>query len=158
MKLDSKSSATLKKILDNLLSNNTDEEIKIILSQPDNVEGTVGNALAQKYVEEIKLHFDEQIAGIKFYMEKSLNGLTKNFMRKYANMISTKNVLDISELYKSDNNQLREHVKDLHEILNGIAKVLQNLNQNKQNQSRFRQISVNIDKNIVTENFSEKHH
>ena len=50
------SSAT---ILDDLLSNNTDnEEIKIILSQQDNVEETLGNTLAQKYVQEIKLHFD----------------------------------------------------------------------------------------------------
>ena len=42
MTSDSKSSATLKKFLDDLHSNNTDEEIKIILSQPDNVEETVG--------------------------------------------------------------------------------------------------------------------
>ena len=68
----SKSSATLENVLDNLLSNNTDEEIKIILSQQDNVEETLGNTLAQQYVEEIKSHFDEQIAGMKFYMEKSL--------------------------------------------------------------------------------------
>ena len=68
----SKSSASLENVLDNLLSNNTDEEIKIILSQQDNVEETLGNTLAQQYVEEIKLHFDEQIAGMKFYMEKSL--------------------------------------------------------------------------------------
>ena len=68
----SKSSATLENVLDNLVSNNTDEEIKIILSQQDNVEETLGNTLAQQYVEEIKLHFDEQIAGMKFYMEKSL--------------------------------------------------------------------------------------
>ena len=54
---DSQSSATLKNILDDLISNNTDEELKIILSQQDNVEETVGNTLAQKYVEEIKLHF-----------------------------------------------------------------------------------------------------
>ena len=121
--------------MDDLLSNNTDEEIKIILSQPDNVEEPVGNILAQKYVEEIKLHFVEQIAGMKFYMENSLNELKKNFMREYANMTSTRDVLDILELYKNDNNQLREQVKDLHEILNGIVKVLQNLHQNKQNES-----------------------
>ena len=42
MTSDSKSSATLKNFLDDLHSNNTDEEIKIILSQPDNVEETVG--------------------------------------------------------------------------------------------------------------------
>ena len=41
----SKSSATLKKFLDDLLSNNTDEEIKIILSQPDNVQKTASNTL-----------------------------------------------------------------------------------------------------------------
>ena len=56
---DSKSSATFNNILDDLLSKNTDEEIKIILSQQDNVEETVGNTLAQKYVKETKLHFDE---------------------------------------------------------------------------------------------------
>ena len=72
---------------------------------------------------------------MKFYMEKSLNELKKNFMRENANMTSTKDVLDILELYKNDNNQLREQVKDLHEILNRIVKVLQNLHQNKQNES-----------------------
>ena len=65
--------------------------------------------------------------GMKFYMRKSLNKLKKNFMREYFNMTSTKDVLDILEHYKNDNNQLREQVKDLHEILNGIVKVLQNL-------------------------------
>ena len=55
---DSESSITLKNILDDLLSNNTDEEIKIILSQQDNVKQTVANTLAQKYVEEIKLHIN----------------------------------------------------------------------------------------------------
>ena len=96
---DNESSATLKNILDDLLSNKPDEEIKIILSQQDNVEGTVGNTLIQKYVEEIKLHFNEQIAGMKFYMEKSLNELKKNFIREYANMTSTKDNLYILELY-----------------------------------------------------------
>ena len=86
MTSDGKSSATLNNILDDLLSNNTVEEIKIILPQQDNVEETVGNTLAEKYVEEIKLHFDGQIAGMKFYMEKSLNELKKNFKREYANM------------------------------------------------------------------------
>ena len=47
---DSESSATLKNILDDVLRNNTDEEIKTILSQQDNVEETVGNTFAQKYV------------------------------------------------------------------------------------------------------------
>ena len=76
-------------------------------------------------------------------------------MREYA-MTSTKDVLDILELYMNDNNQLRKQVKDLHEILNGIVKVLQNLHQNKQNQSSMTSsnLSVNIDKNIATENFS----
>ena len=92
MTSDSKSSATLKKNLDNILSNNTNDDIKIILSQTDNVEETVGNTLAQKYVEEIKLHFEEQIAGMKFSMGKSLNELKKNFMREYANMTSTRDV------------------------------------------------------------------
>ena len=94
----------MKNILDNFLSNITDEEIKIILSQQENVEETVGNTLAQKYVEEIKLHFDEQIARMKFYMEKSLNELKKNFMIEYANMTSTKDTLDILEFYRKDNN------------------------------------------------------
>ena len=140
MTSDSKSSATLKRFLDDLHSNNTDEEIKIILSQ------------LFKYVEEIKLHFDEQIAGIKFYMEKSLNELKKNFMREYANMNSTKDMLDILELYKNDDSQLREQLKDLQEILDGIVKVFKNLNQNKQNQSSMTppNRSVHIDKNIAT--------
>ena len=89
MTSDSKSSATLKNILGDLLSNNTDEEIKIILSQQDNVEETVGNTLAQKYVEEVILYFDEQIAGMKFYMEMCSNELKKKFMREYANGIRT---------------------------------------------------------------------
>ena len=77
-------------------------------------------------------------------------------MREYAHMTSTKDVLDILELYKSDNNQLRKQVKDLHEILNGIVKVLQNLHQDKQNQSSMTSpnLPVNIDKYIATENFS----
>ena len=111
--------------MDDLLSNSTDEEIKIILSQQDNAEETVGNTLAQKYVEEIKLHFDQQIAGMTFYMENILNELKKNFTREYVNMTSTKDTLDILEFYRNDNNQLREQVKELHEILNGIVKVLQ---------------------------------
>ena len=73
----------------------------------------------------------EQIAGMKFYMEKSLIELKKNFVRENANMTSTKDLLDILELYKNDDNQLREKVKDLPEILNGIVEVLQNLHQNK---------------------------
>ena len=69
MTSDSKPSATLKKFFDDLLSNGTDEEIKIILSQQDNGEETVDNYLAQISVEEIKLHFHEQIADVKFYMD-----------------------------------------------------------------------------------------
>ena len=126
---DSESSITLKNILDDLLSNNTDEEIKIILSQQDNVKQTVANTLAQKYVEEIKLHINEQIAGMKFYMENSLNELKKNFTREYANMTSTKDMWDILEFYRNGNNKLREQVKGLREILNGIVKVLQNFYQ-----------------------------
>ena len=98
------------------------------------------------------------MAGMKFYMDKSLNELKKNFMREYVNMTSTKDVLDILELYNNDNNQLREKVKGLHEILNAIVRVLQNLHQNKQNQSSMTppNPSFNIDKNIAMENFSEK--
>ena len=116
---DSQSSATLKNILGDLLSNNTDEELKIILSQQDNVEQTVGNTLAQNYVEEIKLHFDEQISGMQFYVEKCLNELKKKFTREHPNMIPTKDTLDILEFYRHDNNHLTEQVKNLHEILNG---------------------------------------
>ena len=43
---DSESFATLKNILDDLLSKNTSEEIKI--------KETLDNTLAQKYVEEVK--------------------------------------------------------------------------------------------------------
>ena len=59
---DSESFATLKNILDDLLSKNTSEEIKI--------KETLDNTLAQKYVEEIKLHFNKQIPSMKFYIEK----------------------------------------------------------------------------------------
>ena len=45
--------------------------------QPDNVDKTVGNTFAQKYVEDIKLHFHEQIAGMNFYVEKSLMNLKR---------------------------------------------------------------------------------
>ena len=62
---DSESFATLKNILDDLLRKNTSEEIKI--------EETLENTLAQKYVEEVKLHFNKQIPSMKFYMEKRLN-------------------------------------------------------------------------------------
>ena len=46
-------------------------------------------------------------------------------MREYANTcLSTKDTLDILQFYKNDNNQLSEQIKDLHEILNKIVKVL----------------------------------
>ena len=79
-------------------------------------------------------------------MKNSLNELKKNFTREYANITSTKDTLDIFEFYNNDNNQLREQVKDLHEILNGIVKVLQNLHQNKQNYSSMTppNLSVNL--------------
>ena len=64
---------------------------------------------------------------MKFYMVKSLNELKKNFMSEYVNMTSTKDMLDILDFYKNDINQLREQAKRLHEVLNGIVKVLQNL-------------------------------
>ena len=112
---DSESSATLKNTLDDLLSNNTEEEIKNILSQQDNVETAVGNILAQKYFEEIKSYI---MTCMKLYIENSLKKPQKNFNREYVNITSTKDTLDILEFYRSDNNQLREQVKDLHEILN----------------------------------------
>ena len=57
---------------------------------------------------------------MKFYMESnSLNELKKTFTREHANITSTKDMLDILEFYRNDNNQLREQVNDLHEILNG---------------------------------------
>ena len=80
-------------ILNDLISNNTDEERKIFLLQQDKVEETVDNTLAQKYVEDIQLHFDEKIAGMKFYIEKNLNKLNKNFKREYTNMTSTKDTV-----------------------------------------------------------------
>ena len=126
---DSESSAILKYILDDL------GEIKIILLQQDDVQESVANTLIQNYVEEITLHFDGDIAGVKFYMEKSLNELKKIFTREYIKMTSTKNTLDILKFYRNGNNQFREQVKDLREILNGIVKVLQNLHKNKRNQS-----------------------
>ena len=93
---------------------------------------------------------------MKFYIKKSLNELKKNFTREYANMTSTKDTLDILEFYRNDINQLREQVKDLYEILNKIAKILRNLHQNKQNQWSLTppNLSVNINKNIATENSS----
>ena len=57
---------------------------------------------------------------MKFYMENSFRELKKNFKREYANMTSMKDTVDILEFYRNHNNQLREQVKDLHEILNVI--------------------------------------
>ena len=45
-----------------------DEEIKSLLQQ-DDVETSAGNTVAQKYVEEIKLHVDQQMRFMKFYIE-----------------------------------------------------------------------------------------
>ena len=97
---------------------------------------------------------------MKFYVEKSLNELKKNFTREHPNMIPTKDTLDILEFYRHDNNHLREQVKNPHEILNRIVKVLENLHQNKQDQSNMSpsNISVYIDKNFAMENSSEKSH
>ena len=114
--------------MDDLLSNNTDEEM-----QPDNVDKTVGNTFAQKYVEDIKLHFDEQIAGMNFYVEKSLMNLKRTSWENTPKLLQRR--MCFLELYKNDNIQLRKQVKDLPEILNGTVKVLQNVHQNKQSQS-----------------------
>ena len=72
-------------------------------------------------------------------------------------MSSTKDTVDILEFYRNNNNQFREQGKDLYKILNGIVKFLKNLNQNKQNQASITplNLSVNINKNIATENSSE---
>ena len=42
-------------------------------------------------------------------------------------MTLTKAARDILEFHMNDNNQLKEQVKGLHEILNGIVQVLQNV-------------------------------
>ena len=42
-------------------------------------------------------------------------------------MTSTKDARDILGFHMNDNNQLKEQVKGLHEILNGIVKALQNV-------------------------------
>ena len=72
-------------------------------------------------------------------------------------MSSTKDTVDILEFYRNNNDQFREQGKDLYKILNWIVKFLQNLNQNKQNQASITplNLSVNINKNIATENSSE---
>ena len=80
---------------------------------------------------------------MKFYIKKSLNELKKNFTREYANMTSTKDTLDILEFYRNNNNQLKEQVKNLHEILNGIARFYKiYIRINKINQACLRQISL----------------
>ena len=63
---DSKSSATLKNISDDLHRNKTDEEMRIFFSQQNNVETTAGNTLAQNYVLEMKSPIDQQMTGINF--------------------------------------------------------------------------------------------
>ena len=68
-------------------------------------------------------------------------------MREYANMTSMKDTFDILEFYRNGNNQLREQVKDLHEILSGIVMVLQNLHQNKQNQSTMTPPNLSVKAN-----------
>ena len=40
---------------------------------------------------------------MKFYLEKSLNELKKNFKSVYANMTSAKDTVDILEFYRIDN-------------------------------------------------------
>ena len=122
----------MKNILDDLLNNNTDEEIKIILSQQDNVEETVGNTLAQKYVEEIKLHFGEKIAIMKFYMEKSLNELKKNFMREYANMTSYWyiGIYDFNMTMRSkiqENKKLTNQLENIKKIASKFKVIHQNI-------------------------------
>ena len=63
-------------------------------------------------------------------------------------------MLDIIEFYKNDNNQLREQVKDLER--EGFTKFTSE--QTKSINMTPPNLSVNIDKNIATENFSEKSH
>ena len=76
-KRDSKSSVTLKNISDDLHRNKTDEEIRFFFSQQNNVETTAGNTLAQNYVVEIKLYINQQMTGMKFYVECSLLNLKR---------------------------------------------------------------------------------
>ena len=97
---DRKSSATLKNILDDLHRNNTDEEIKIILSQQDNVETNVGNTSAQNYVEEIKSNIDQQMTGMKFYMEYSLTSFKRNSIENMPISLQKKDTLDIQKSSK----------------------------------------------------------
>ena len=92
--------ATLKKILDDLHRNNTDEEIKIILSQQDNVETNVGNTSAQNYVEEIKSNIDQQMTGMKFYMEYSLTSFKRNSIENMPISLQKKDTLDIQKSSK----------------------------------------------------------
>lgn len=54
--------------------------------------------------EEIESHINQQITGIKPYMENSVNELKNNFLREYVNMDSTKDTFDICEFYRHDNN------------------------------------------------------
>ena len=63
-----------------------DEEIKIPLLQQDNVEETIATLQHRNMLK--KSNFNQQTAGMKFYMENSLNKLKSNFTREYANMTS----------------------------------------------------------------------
>ena len=70
---------------------------------------------------------------MNFFMEKCLNKLKKELQERIYQYDFIEETVDILEFYRNNSNQLWEQVKDLHEILNGIVKVLQNLHQNKQN-------------------------
>ena len=70
---------------------------------------------------------------MNFFMEKCLNKLKKELQERICQYDFIEETVDILEFYRNNSNQLWEQVKDLHEILNGIVKVLQNLHQNKQN-------------------------
>lgn len=78
---DNERSASFKMLLDNLFINNTRRN-KTFLSQQVNVEATAGNTLAQKYAAEIKSPVNQQMGGIKFYIENSSNELKKNSLEK----------------------------------------------------------------------------
>ena len=78
---DNERSASFKMLLDNLFINNTRRN-KTFLSQQVNVEATAGNTLAQKYAAEIKSPANQQMGGIKFYIENSSNELKKNSLEK----------------------------------------------------------------------------
>lgn len=64
---------------------------------------------------------------MKIYMVNNFNELKKNFSREHANITSTKDMLDILEFYKNNNNQLSEQVKHFHGTLNGLVNIFQHL-------------------------------